>query len=81
MPDAQSYEWTFYITQHYMKSHHFNGFLRMLYTNGIFKITNITAKNNADIISCIIKLSLQMKEINLQKTADQQYMDMIMYLT
>ena len=63
--DNQVYNWNSYPGQHYLWSHHIDGFPRLLFTSGISKLTELKADDKVGIMFCLVIAMLQTESRNM----------------
>jgi hypothetical protein len=70
-----------YPGQHYLRSHHIDGYPRLLYTSGISKMSDLKADDKVGIIFCVVIAALQTEGRNLfmsqSNISDSQYRDIL----
>ena len=81
MLDQLVKSWNNYPAQHFMRSHHIEGFPRLLFTSGITSLSNTTANEKVGIIFCLIITSLQLEGQNIfikeGKISASQFVDIL----
>lgn len=82
--DSQVYTWNSYPGQHLLRSHDIDGYPRLLFTNGISKITQSKADDKAGVIFCVNIAMLQREGqqmlIDHSRITDQQCKDILYVL-
>ena len=79
--DRHIYTWNSYPAQHCMRSHHIDGYPRLLFTSGISSLTNLKADDKVGIIFCVVIASLQLAGKNIivkkGKVSESKYVDIL----
>ena len=65
MLDWHIYKWNSYPAQYCMRSHHIDGYLRLLFTSGVSSLINLKADDKVGIIFCVVIASLQLTGKNI----------------